>query len=82
MVSGPPTREAGLGRHLRFGLIIAIGLIWATSPHGLPGTPDDDDEEPVQCPHCDALVHSLPLGLYRCDGKHFFTAKQARRRKE
>jgi len=82
MAPDPPGRAARRGGYLRFGLIIAIGLIGAqSSPHGLPGTPSGGGGEPFYCPYCDEPGSNLPGGWHRCKNKHWFTSAQAKRRK-
>lgn len=84
MAPDPPVREARLGRYLRFGLIIAISLIWTNSgARGLPGTPGGGSGEPLYCPHCGELGRKLAGALYKCTGpqKHVFSAARAKRKK-
>jgi hypothetical protein len=84
MVPGPPAREAGLGRYLRFGLIVAISLIWTRDgARGFPGSRGRGGGEPLYCPHCGELGRKLAGALYKCTGpqKHVFNAAQAKRKK-
>jgi hypothetical protein len=81
MVPDPPVRAAKHGHYLRFGLIIAIGLIWAqNSPHGLPGTPGGNGGS-VRCPHCGERGHWVPGGWYLCKNKHLFRPGKGKGRK-
>jgi len=84
MAPDPPVREARLSRYLRFGLVMAISLVWTSSgARGLPGTPRGGSSEPLYCPRCGELGRKLAGALYKCTGpqKHVFTTAQAKRKK-
>jgi hypothetical protein len=64
------------GVWLRFGILIAIGFIWAYSTRGMPGSEGDGDSI-CCCPVCFEFGDNLVGPLYRCKNGHDFSAEMA-----
>ena len=80
MAPGSPVTSARRGLLLRFGLVIAIGLIWTvSSSHGLPGERGRDSGEAVFC-ECGKPAGILQDGRYACEDGHVVRKPKKRKK--
>jgi hypothetical protein len=78
MTPDSPVTSPRCGLRLRFGLAVAISLIWMRgSSRGLPGESGRDDGDAVFC-ECGKPAGLLPSGKYACEDGHVFRKPKRR----